>query len=155
MQSSGLANSVGEAPSHSGLAEWWNRLTSDEARAYRVVFLLLGIAAMSVGDLILTLTYATSIGMVELNPLARLLMQHATTSYIVTFKLLSVSIACGLLFFTRRARVCELATWAAFFGLFWLTMRWVQYNDAMQHITSDVHLLVNSEPRNWVEIRPE
>ena len=135
-----------------GILTFIQGLMTAQARAWRVLTLLVAVAAMSLGDLIMTLTYAQSIGMVELNPLARFLMQSSSPLYIILYKLGSVMIACLILFVARKTRVAELGTWLAFFGLLWLTMRWVQYSEAMVDISGHVHHLANVEKENWVEM---
>ena len=109
---------------------------------------------MNIADLVFTLTYATTIGMGELNPLARLIMQHATVPCIILFKLASVGLGSGLLYYTRRSRLSEFATWIAFFGFLLLTIHWVQYINVMHEVTSNIHLLAAAQPADWVEIHP-
>ena len=50
-----------------GWRRTWTVATSPECRGLRVVILLFATFLMGVADLALTLTYVTSIGMVELN----------------------------------------------------------------------------------------
>lgn len=125
-------------------------LLTERARGRRVVTLLIAIVAMSIGDLLMTLTFARSIGMVELNPLARFLMQAPSPAYIIVYKLSSVLIASAILFMARKTRVGELGSWLAFFGLLWLTIRWLEYSEAMVFITGQVHYFANVEQSNWV-----
>ncbi len=134
------------------LKTFWHCCNSAGARAHRAVPILAAIAAMNIADLVFTLTYATSIGMGELNPLARLLMQHASVPAIVLFKLATVSLGCGLLYYTRRSAWSELASWIGFFGLLLLTIRWVEYTNIMQGITSNIHVLAATQPAEWVEL---
>ena len=93
-----------------GILTFLQGLMTAQARAWRVLTLLVAVAAMSLGDLIMTLTYAQSIGMVELNPLARFLMQSSSPVYIILYKLGSVMIACLILFVARKTRVRCLRT---------------------------------------------
>ncbi len=127
-------------------------LMTERARGWRVVTLLIAIAAMSIGDLLMTLTFARSIGMVELNPMARFLMQAPSPAYIIVYKMSSVLIACAILFMARKTRVGELGSWLAFFGLLWLTIRWLEYSEAMVIITGHLHYFANVEQSNWVEM---
>lgn len=136
----------------SGTLGFAHGLLTERARGWRVVTLMIAIIAMSIGDLFMTLTYARSIGMVELNPLARYLMQAPSPAYIIMYKLGSVLIASAILFKARSTRVGELGSWLAFFGLLWLTIRWVEYSEAMVFITGHVHYFANVEQHNWVEM---
>lgn len=148
-----VTDSVGQATERS--LTWVARVLSDEARRIRVVSLLVAIFAMSMGDLYMTVTYASQVGMIELNPLARALMQGESHAPIVIFKLGTVTLATLLLFKVRRTRVGELACWAGMVGLLWLTIRWSQYNKAMEELTPAIHSLANVDPGNWVEMGGE
>jgi hypothetical protein len=149
---SGVAatDSLGQATEQS--LSWVSRVLSDKARRIRVVTLLVAIFAMSMGDLYMTVTYASQVGMIEMNPLARALMRGDSHVPIILFKLATVGISTGLLFKVRGTRVGELACWAGLVGLLWLTIRWVDYNKAMVELTPALHTLANVEAGSWVEI---
>jgi hypothetical protein len=117
-----------------------------------VITLLVAIFAMSMGDLYMTVTYASQVGMIEMNPLARALMRGDSHTPIILFKFATVGIATVLLFKVRGTRVGELACWAGLVGLLWLTIRWVEYNKAMVELTPALHTLANVESGSWVEI---
>lgn len=134
---------------------WISRVLSDQARRIRVVSLLVAIFAMSMGDLYMTVTYASQVGMIEMNPLARALMQGESHAPIIIFKLATVTLATMLLFKVRQTRVGELACWAGMVGLLWLTIRWAEYNKAMEELTPAIHTLANVEPGSWVEMGAE
>lgn len=143
-------DSLGQATEQS--LTWISRVLSDKARRIRVITLLVAIFAMSMGDLYMTVTYASQVGMIEMNPLARALMRGDSHMPIILFKLATVGIATFLLFKVRATRVGELACWAGMVGLLWLTIRWVDYNKAMVELTPALHTLANVEAGSWVEM---
>ncbi len=148
----GVATSVPLSLATEDGLSWIARVLSDKARRIRVVSLLVAIFAMSMGDLYMTVTYASQVGLIEMNPLARTLMQGESHAPIIIFKIGTVTLATMLLFKVRHTRVGELACWAAMVGLLWLTIRWAEYNKAMEDLTPGIHTLANVEAGNWVEL---
>ena len=99
------------------------------ARQRRVWILVGSVTALSVADLLLTITHATSpFGMVELNPLARWLLEHGSVHALVAFKLITVAFTVVLLHVARKTDLGELASWVCFGVLVVLCLHWVQYN---------------------------
>src|SRR6266478_4968970 len=58
-----------------------------KGRSCRVIALLVAVVLMSLGDLHITLTYLTSVGMSEGNPLARWVMGYNNPGLLVAWKL--------------------------------------------------------------------
>ena len=106
-------------------------------RALRVSLLLLATVLTGVIDLLLTLNYVTSIGMIELNPLARLLMKYDGPSGIVLWKLLTLSLAVGILFRARHRRFAEVAAWCCFLVSIALALRWGWFVVSVTHMAQD------------------
>ena len=117
-------------------------------RQIRVRILLACIVAMSLVDLDLTLVYAKTTGMVEQNPIARGIMQTGSVGLLILWKMLTVTIAVGLLYHARRHRAGELGSWLCIAVLCWLTARWLSYNEELQVLqcaaTADA---VRADPR--------
>ena len=103
---------------------------------------------MSLVDLDLTLVYAKTTGMVEQNPIAREIMQTGSVGLLIIWKMLTVTVAVGLLHHARRHRAGELGSWLCIAVLCWLTARWISYNEELQVLqcaaTADA---VRSDPR--------
>lgn len=97
-------------------------------RARRVNLLIIAMVIMGLVDLALTLTYMTSIGMFEVNPIARQMVDLGASRQLVMYKLLTVGISCGAIFMGRYHRVCEICAWCCTIGLLALMAHWVDYN---------------------------
>lgn len=118
------------------------------SRANRVVLLLWAILLMSLGDLALTLTFATSTGMVETNPIARAVMSHGSTAAIIIWKLATVAVCIIILYIFRARRASELAAWICFFVLTALSFHWMGYANRVALLAADQGtIIVSHDPR--------
>lgn len=123
-------------------------------RAWRVGALILGIVALSIGDLVMTLTYLTHGGMLEANPIARSVMAFQSPALLAGWKLGSLALAAAIFFTARKTRTGEAGAWFCLCVLGWLTIRWTVYNDHMSQFgwSSIAHLASNEE--QWVAMQP-
>ena len=97
-------------------------------RSERVTWLLIGIVAISIVDLVLTITYLTSVGMSEGNPIALWLLRLTNSVWpLAVYKIITVAICVTLLYRTRFRRESELAAWCAMLILCALAVWWNQY----------------------------
>ena len=129
-------------------------LRACEPRTRRLVLLLLAILIMSVGDLLLTLTYLQGVGMVELNPLARAVMAHGSPALLGLWKIGIVSGACLVIFLGRRAPVAEIGAWIACLALTLLTIHWLRYIDSAHLLTPYLDLYPTASQGRWVAMTP-
>lgn len=125
-------------------------------RSTRVLILLFVVVALSLADLYLTLLYSSTIGLPELNPVARTLMRHGTAADLILWKLGTVALSVGILIRLRQARAAEIGAWIAFAALCWLTVQWIAYANLHSQIAEvgssiDYSLAHGYEP-NWVEL---
>jgi hypothetical protein len=119
--------------SEPSLRERWQR-----TRGRRVAILVIGIAVLSLADLVITLTYLRSTGMFEGNPIARWVMSHGSSGLLVVWKLGSISLTC-LVFGRFRTRVStELASWMCLAILAWLLLEWRDYADEVGKIMASI-----------------
>lgn len=123
----------------SGWRRTWTVATSPECRGLRVVILLLATFLMGVADLALTLTYVTSMGMVELNPLARFIMEHGSVQAVALFKFGAMTINGGILYVFRQRRIAEIAAWICFLVMAALSIKWGMYASHMSSFASELH----------------
>lgn len=123
-------------------------------RQARVVMLLFAVLAMSIADLIMTLTYATSVGMVELNPLARAMMSGGRYE-LIAWKLATVLLGIGILFFIRRTRGGEFGAWVCCLVLAALTFHWINYNREASSLTREMHIISQAEDASFVQMAPQ
>jgi hypothetical protein len=98
-------------------------------RSERVIWLLAGVVILSFVDLFLTISYLTTVGMSEGNPIAVWLL-HTTNSVwpLALYKVATVAVCVSLLYFNRRKRQSELASWCAMIILVALSIWWNQYS---------------------------
>lgn len=123
-------------------------------RAWRVVGLTIAIALMSLVDLYITLLYVRSVGMGEANPLARWVIEHFSPAVLITWKLLTIAIACSIFGIARRTRAAEIGAWVSCAVLVWLTVRWTDYSREVAHLTPVLHVISQSDTAKWVH-RPD
>jgi len=120
------------------------------ARHHRVVALLTAVAILSLADLYMTLTHVMSVGMLEQNPVARMIMAHGSPMGLVVWKSVTVGFAIGVMFWLRRRPSAEIGALFCVGVLTWLTFRWVNYNDQVSHLTQDLHGLNSAQEPAWV-----
>jgi len=124
------------------------------AKSRRVVLLILAIGLMSFADLVITLTYMRSVGMIEANPIARLMLEIGSIDQLVRYKLFTMSLSCGVLYLLRRHARAEHGAWVCVALLFALTIHWVRYNDKVVDYSNDIHVISQSpeDVPYWVHI---
>lgn len=115
------------------------------ARSRRCVLLVSAILIMGAADLLLTLTYARTVGMIEVNPLARLMIALGGAHQLVMFKVFCTALSAGVLFLCRRAPVAERASWVCAAAMLALTAHWVNYNATVSSFTNDIALLAAND----------
>lgn len=112
--------------SHRAGAVFLQKLARDRPR--RVLVLLAGIVVLSIADLAVTLTHLMTIGMAEANPIARFLMQAWPSPWALgAFKIATLSMCVGLLYWMRRRKVGEAGAWVATFVLVGMCIQWHEY----------------------------
>lgn len=124
-----------------------------DARIFRTNLVLLAAVAMGIADLLCTLAYMTSVGMVELNPIAREMIRIGGAEQLIMFKLFTMALSSGIIFLIRRHPRAELCAWASFAIMLALMFHWVQYNRLAPTLTSEFSLLACSDTstiEGWV-----
>ena len=107
---------------------------------------------MSLADLAMTLTHASTIGFAEGNPIARELMGGGSVLPVVLWKLATVAVAGGIFFSLRKTRTGELGAWLACVILLWLMVRWSLYNDHVQALTTELARGSGASNVCWVHV---
>jgi len=115
-------------------------------RSRRIVLLLALAAVLGLFDLALTVAYMRGVGMVELNPLARAMINLGGAGQLIRFKLFTIATSCGILYLLRRHRQAEICAWISLAVLAALTAHWLNYN---AHAHTMAALADASDPR-WV-----
>lgn len=121
-------------------------------RPQRVAALLSVIVLLSLGDLYMTLTHLQGIGMLESNPIARAVMSYNAPSVLISWKCATVLLAVLILFFYRRTRQAEIASWICCTVLLLLTFHWIRYNDAITGLDPELARQAASADPRWVAL---
>jgi hypothetical protein len=99
-----------------------------DGRSRRVAVLMLGVIALSVADLFITLAYLRAQWMMEANPIAVFVIKSTDSAWgIAAFKALTVLVCVSLLMKARRHLVAEIAAWCAVGILTVLSVMWHNY----------------------------
>ncbi|TVQ32307.1 MAG: hypothetical protein EA376_06580 [Phycisphaeraceae bacterium] len=120
------------------------------ARARRVTLLVLAMAMMGLTDLGLTLTYMSSVGMLEANPIARAMIEVGGARQLVIYKLFTIALSGGILYILRRHRAAEVCAWLSCAGLLLLSAHWANYNAALASASVDLGVLATDA--RWVHL---
>lgn len=125
------------------------------ARRRRVYWLLLAIVLMGLADLACTLTYMRTSGMLELNPVARFMIETGGSTHLIAFKLVTTAVCCAAIIAMRRSARGEASAWICVAMMFALTIHWTIYNQQISLFTRDMAVLAMSggefEPR-WIKL---
>lgn len=138
-----------------GVGRWLDPIRhamGERARAQRVIALVVASSLMSMGDLYMTLTYVTSVGMIEVNPLARGLMNLNSPLLVVLWKVALTVFGAGVILLARRKRFAEAAAWVVFFAMAFLTFHWSGFNREVAEMTEEYHMLANIGDERFVQM---
>lgn len=104
---------------------------------------------MSAADLLCTLIYMTSVGMIEVNPLARLMISLGDGRQLIIFKLFTTALCCGALYLARRHPLSERVAWICAGGLLALMLHWTAYNSTVSDLTNEITILALNGGHEW------
>lgn len=134
---------------------WLEPADARRARLRRIYLAMLAIGLMAAADLIFTLTYMRTSGMIEANPLARFMIFIGDAPQLIMFKIFTTALSCGALYLAREHRRAEPAAWVCAAMLLALIVHWNNYNTAVSRFTNDLAILAMTngadEPR-WVKL---
>lgn len=105
---------------------------------------------MSGCDLYMTLTYLTSVGMVELNPIAASLIHYDNPALLGLWKGVTLALGVSILYRLRATQRAEIGAWVCFFALGALTVYWTIYVDAISELTPAVASLATGHDPAWI-----
>lgn len=103
--------------------------------------MLLAVVLMGLADLAYTLIYMRGSGMVEANPIARKMIEIGSAQQLVMYKLLTLLVCCGAIYFCRRTRQAEIGAWVCCLMMLGLTLHWVNYNSAVQDMADELAIM--------------
>jgi hypothetical protein len=91
--------------------------------------------------------------MLEGNPLARGIMGYNSPAALTVWKIVTVGLGLGILFFARRTLCGEIGAWVCCAILTWLTIHWMDYNDGISELTPYLSSLAAGGDIRWVQIQ--
>lgn len=124
-------------------------------RERRVLLLLATIVVMSLADLHMTLEQLTSFGLLEGNPLARSIISYNSPVILAAWKLATVAMTTGILFWFRRRRSGEVAAWVCWLVLAALMVQWLRYSHEIPSLTAELNHMSTLGDHRWVAMTPE
>ncbi len=125
---------------------------SPDARPARVLVLIAATIILSLADLYITLLYLHSGGMGEANPVARWVIGFNMPALLVVWKVATVAVASGILYFYRAQRLGELGAWTCCLILVWLTLRWQTYHAEIPELTASLNAIHTYGSERWVQM---
>jgi hypothetical protein len=141
---------------HNGYAQFWALVVSFVSnRSFRVKTLVSMIAVMSFADLYLTLLYVTNTGMIEVNPVARAMMEYRSTGILVIWKAATVALSLGILLFIRKKRSAEVGAWIGCLVLGWLMVHWVGFINVVEISPSRIVQAGDLQDPAWIMIEAD
>jgi hypothetical protein len=123
-------------------------------RPRRVTILLIAILLLSAGDLVMTLIYLRGVGMLEANPVARVVMSFNSPAMLAAYKLATVGFTVGILYCARRTRYGEGAAWICCGVLACLTLHWARYIDTVSRLGADDIVLAQYTDARYMTMTP-
>lgn len=120
-------------------------------RGFRMAILLSVMIVLSLVDLFMTMTHLANVGMLEANPFARLIMKSGLPWLLVAWKLATVAIGVGILWWARRRFIAEAAAWICCGVLLWLSLQWVVYHRQILALGSDLAAFGECHSEIWVD----
>ncbi|MEM9166526.1 MAG: DUF5658 family protein [Planctomycetota bacterium] len=96
-------------------------------RPMRIAVLLVAATILGLADLALTLTYLTSIGMFEGNPIARLVIASGSAWTVAAFKVLTIALTVWITVIMRRRWQAEMLAWVSAVVMLGLFLHWLGY----------------------------
>ena len=121
-------------------------------RPQRVTTLVLLAAVLGLFDLLYTLSYMRGAGMMELNPLARTMIEIGGAQQLVLFKLGSIVTSCGILYLLRRHRQAEVCAWVSLAALAFLAAHWINYNGHVIEVAAVADATAFTNDPRWVTL---
>jgi hypothetical protein len=135
----------GLAPLTRHVRESLDRAADPTIRGIRVTLLLGAVLLVSVVDLLLTIKLVTSVGMIEVNPIARWVMRTGDATLLTIFKITLTAICLGAIFWCRRSKLGEIAAWVCFGVMLALSLQWAFFLTKVQNeYTADWNYLQQS-----------
>ena len=112
----------------------------------RIIILLAAMGLMGLCDLALTITYMQSVGMIEVNPLARYIVHAGGVPLLIIFKLALMTCSTAFLYVARGNKFAEPIAWLCAIILLGLMVHWFNYNREIPDFTNEMAILAMEGP---------
>lgn len=121
-------------------------------RPQRVTTLVLLTVVLGLFDLSQTMSYMRGAGMMELNPVARAMIDLGGAQQLVLFKLFTIATSCGILYILRRHRQAEICAWISLATLAFLAAHWLNYNGHVIEVAAVADATAFANDPRWVTL---
>jgi hypothetical protein len=121
-------------------------------RARRVTLLVVTTALLGLFDLMHTLSYMGGAGMMELNPVARAMIDLGGARQLILFKMFTIATSCGILYILRRYRQAEICAWISLAALAMLAAHWINYNGHVVEVAAFADATAFASDPRWVAL---
>lgn len=106
---------------------------------------------LSLVDLFMTMTHLANVGMLEANPIARIIMKSGLPWLLIAWKLGTVAVGIGILWWARRRVISEVAAWACCVILLALSLQWFVYHRQILAMGADLASFGEYQSDAWVD----
>src|SRR5690606_29862953 len=94
--------------------------------------------------------YVTEIGLIEDNPMARMVLRAGGPALLIAAKLGSVGFSAGVLCWARRRGIAEGAAVLGAVVMIWVTARWIGYIEASSELTASLEEWEHHSQGAWM-----
>lgn len=119
-------------------------------RGFRVLMLVATVVVLSLADLHMTLLHATTVGMAEDNPVARVMISQGDPLLLTVWKLGTVGLVGFIFVVARRRRSAEIGAWLCVGMLSFVMLRWIQYGEIAHELTPMMGSSFAADDSKWV-----
>ena len=128
--------------------------TDPKYRTLRIAVMLSFVVLVGFSDLYMTKMYLVSFGLIEQNPLARLLFDLGSTSGITATKISSLSLVTLIVVGGRKHRAVEIGLLVLCVISMWVLVHWASYNNKIMAEFSNPHAPPFDGEPNWITASP-
>jgi hypothetical protein len=118
------------------------RASLPDSRSQRVAMLVIACSIMGLADLYLTLNFVMNMGMIELNPIARAVIELGCPKFVIAWKVVLILLSSGILWWARHHRFAEIGAWICCAILVTLTLHWVGFVSGVAAMGDDYYAIL-------------
>lgn len=130
---------------------WMDR----QSRTFRIAVMLSFVVLAGLSDLYMTNIYINNFGLVEDNPLARILFTWGSTAALTATKIFSLSFIAVISVLCRKRREMEIGLVVCCLLSVFILVKWSDYNARVNAEFNDPHAAPFDGEPNWITVSPE